>query len=124
MPLRPLLRTRADWKMTFPPGPNRSTIWAIVLANPGTLGGLMPPSRPAASLAATVPTLFSLSRSIALRKPIVLLGALSFLFLAAALAPPLWAECAPGDSNPITSGDPHAGPIVVIGGLGEAPAGS
>ena len=33
-------------------------------------------------------------------------------------SPPAWAACAPGDSNPITSGDPAAGPIIVLGGLG------
>jgi hypothetical protein len=40
------------------------------------------------------------------------------------LAPPLEAACPAGDSNPVTSGDPAAGPIVVLGGLGPMPVGS
>jgi len=52
--------------------------------------------------------------------PVVSAVAILILFL----APPLEAACPPGDSDPVTSGDPVVGPIVVLGGLGPAPAGS
>jgi hypothetical protein len=56
----------------------------------------------------------------ALTLPVVSTLAILTLFLAS----PLEAACPPGDSNPVTSGDPSLGPIVVLGGLGPAPVGS
>ncbi len=55
-------------------------------------------------------------------------ASLTLFFIVAAvasLAPgETHAACPPGDPNPITSGDPAAGPLVVLTGLGPAPTGS
>jgi hypothetical protein len=50
--------------------------------------------------------------------------ALTLAVLGLCLSPPLQAACPPGNSNPVTSGDPAADSIVVLGGLGPAPVGS
>src|SRR5262245_29051001 len=55
----------------------------------------------------------------------VAIGAFFFSFLLLLpLGAPARAACPPGDSSPITSGDPAAGPLVVITGLGPGPTGS